>query len=88
VLFLSLTCGAKQEGTDESLVEKVCLHAQQVAQKNRMGVLTMETCRTELRKHAAKLHGGFYGWANCLLNMESLEEAKISCRESDYMNPQ
>lgn len=83
----TLSCGARQAGTDESLVEKVCVHAMEVAEKEQIGDFTMDQCRGELRKRAEKLRSGFQGWANCLLNMESIEEAKLNCRESDFMNP-
>ncbi len=83
----TIACGGTQPGTDESLIEKVCVHAMQVAQKEQIGDFTMEQCRTELRKRSETLRGGFRGWANCLLNMDSIEEAKLNCRESDFLNP-
>lgn len=59
----------------------------QVASKEEIGDFTMEQCREEVRKRADRLGHGFEAWANCLLAMESIEEAKLTCRESDYMNP-
>ena len=82
-----LACGAQQAGTDESLVERVCVHAMRVAQAEEIGDFTMEQCRAELRKRSETLRGGFRGWANCLQRMDSIQEAKLNCRESDFMNP-
>lgn len=83
----ALACGAKQAGTDPDLIERVCMHAMHVAAKEEIGDFTMEQCRTELQKRSETLRGGFRGWANCLLNMDSIQEAKLNCRESDFLNP-
>tara|TARA_R110002096_G_scaffold42143_3_gene113582 strand:- start:63620 stop:63913 length:294 start_codon:yes stop_codon:yes gene_type:complete len=83
----ALGCGAKQAGTEPELIERVCVHAMQVAKKEQIGDFTMEQCRAELQKRSETLRGGFRGWANCLLNMNSIEEAKLTCRESDFLNP-
>jgi hypothetical protein len=80
-------CGAKQAGTEPELIERVCVHAMQVAQKEEIGDFTMKQCRAEIEKRSETLRGGFRGWANCLLNMDSIEEAKLTCRESDFLNP-
>ncbi|MCP4445033.1 MAG: hypothetical protein GY811_06765 [Myxococcales bacterium] len=87
LVSMILGCGAKQPDTDESLVDRVCVHAMQVAKKEEIGEFTMDQCRTELRKRSEVLRAGFRGWANCLLNMDSIVEAKLNCRESDFMNP-
>lgn len=83
----ALACGAKQAGTDLGLIERVCVHAMQVAKKEEIGDFTMKECRMELQKRSETLRGGFRGWANCLLNMDSIQEAKLNCRESDFLNP-
>lgn len=86
-LLIALACGAKQAGTEPGLIERVCVHAMQVAKKEEIGDFTMEQCRARLQKRSETLRGGFRGWANCLLNMDSIAEAKLNCRESDFLNP-
>lgn len=81
------SCGGRQPGPDESLIDEVCAHALSVAKREEIGDFTLEQCRVELRKRSEKLRGGFRGWANCLLQMDSIEEAKKNCRENDFMNP-
>ncbi len=81
------SCGARQATSQPDLIEKVCVHAMRVAKAEEIGDFTMEQCRAELEKRSQTLKGGFRGWANCLLQMDSIAEAKLTCRESDYLNP-
>lgn len=85
LLLLLPACGSQQPGSDTSLIQKVCDHAMQIATRDQIGDFTMELCLEEVSKRADTLRGGFHGWANCLLNTDSIVEAKNLCRERDFM---
>ncbi len=85
--LLALACGGRQPGASADLIERVCVHAMKVAKAEEVGEFTMQQCRSELQKRSELLKGGFRGWANCLLQMDSIAEAKLTCRESDFLSP-
>ncbi len=84
-VLLLLSCGSRQPATDATLVEKVCTHAMHIASRDEIGEFTMSQCREELFKRADKLRSGFHGWAHCLLETDSIPEAKALCRERDFL---